>query len=196
MVFEHPGLLDAAPVCEDDVCVTCSDEGRLAEVVAAPGAGGGADVLAARPARDGRRRRWSTTWRRATWCWCTPAWPSPGSTSGERDRVTGEPTGFLYPFIEAEERDTPALLADLAASARRKVAESRDLRASTLARTAGTLREAGEAMAHRFRHGGRLFTFGNGGSATDAEATADLFRRPPRGHARCRPCRWSTTGPC
>ncbi len=47
VVFEHPGLLDAAPVCEDDVCVTCSDEGRLAEVVTAPGAGGGADVLAA-----------------------------------------------------------------------------------------------------------------------------------------------------
>ncbi len=43
--------------------------------------------------------------------------------------MTGEPTGFLYPFIEAEERDAPALLADLAASARRKVAESRDLRA-------------------------------------------------------------------
>ena len=33
--FEHPGLLrtdDAA--CADDVCVTCSDEGRLAEVIA------------------------------------------------------------------------------------------------------------------------------------------------------------------
>jgi len=36
-------------------------------------------------------------------------------------------------------------------------------------------------MAHRFRHGGRLFTFGNGGSATDAEGTAELFRDPARG---------------
>ena len=36
------------------------------------------------------------------------------------------------------------------------------------------------AMAHRFRHGGRLFTFGNGGSATDADGTVELFRDPPR----------------
>ncbi len=36
--FEHPGLLDApAEECTDDVCVTCSDEGRLAEVVLVPG---------------------------------------------------------------------------------------------------------------------------------------------------------------
>ena len=35
--FEHSGLLRAdTPECTDDVCVTCSDEGRLAEVVEAP----------------------------------------------------------------------------------------------------------------------------------------------------------------
>jgi len=34
--FEHPGLLvDRDAVCEGDVCVTCSDEGRLAEVISA-----------------------------------------------------------------------------------------------------------------------------------------------------------------
>ena len=31
--FDHPGLLVPEPECVDDVCVTCSDEGRLAEVV-------------------------------------------------------------------------------------------------------------------------------------------------------------------
>lgn len=31
--FEHPGLLTAAGGCTDEVCVTCSDEGRLGEVV-------------------------------------------------------------------------------------------------------------------------------------------------------------------
>ena len=32
--FEHPGLLTLPPEeCADDVCVTCSDEGRLGEVV-------------------------------------------------------------------------------------------------------------------------------------------------------------------
>ncbi len=31
--FEHPGLLKETGECLDDVCITCSDEGRLAEVV-------------------------------------------------------------------------------------------------------------------------------------------------------------------
>jgi hypothetical protein len=41
--FEHPGLLiDHDPECTDEVCITCSDEGRPAEVV-----GVGVDPLAA-----------------------------------------------------------------------------------------------------------------------------------------------------
>lgn len=38
--FEHPGLLEAAtPACSGELCVTCSDEGRLGEVVdTGPGA--------------------------------------------------------------------------------------------------------------------------------------------------------------
>jgi hypothetical protein len=32
--FEHPGLLTTPAECTDEVCVTCSDEGRLAEVMA------------------------------------------------------------------------------------------------------------------------------------------------------------------
>jgi hypothetical protein len=35
--FEHPGLLKVEPECTDDVCITCSDEGRLAEVVTVDG---------------------------------------------------------------------------------------------------------------------------------------------------------------
>ncbi len=31
--FEHPGLLTSEEVCEGEVCITCSDEGRLGEVV-------------------------------------------------------------------------------------------------------------------------------------------------------------------
>ncbi len=94
-----------------------------------------------------------------------------------------EPTGFLYPFIDGDERDPDALLSDLAASARTKIAESNQLRALTLERSTDMLRRAGEAMAHRFAEGGRLFTFGNGGSATDAEGTAELFRHPPSGRS-------------
>ncbi len=32
VVFEHPGLLTNKPQCNDEVCITCSDEGRLAEI--------------------------------------------------------------------------------------------------------------------------------------------------------------------
>ena len=32
VVFEHPGLLKEDSACTDEVCITCSDEGRVAEV--------------------------------------------------------------------------------------------------------------------------------------------------------------------
>ena len=35
--FEHPGLLKPEAECTDEVCITCSDEGRLAEVVLVEG---------------------------------------------------------------------------------------------------------------------------------------------------------------
>lgn len=92
-----------------------------------------------------------------------------------------EPTSFLYPFIEAEERDATRLVADLAASARTKMAESAALRIATLERCTEIVDRAGVAMAKRFSSGARLFAFGNGGSATDAEGTVELFRKPPQG---------------
>jgi D-sedoheptulose 7-phosphate isomerase len=95
--------------------------------------------------------------------------------------MTGEPTNFLYPFIDAEERDADALLTDLAASARAKAAESLALRRSTLEANAEVLGRAAAEMARRFAAGGRLFTFGNGGSSTDAATLAGLFSHPPVG---------------
>lgn len=37
--FEHPGLLTAAPDCTDEICITCSDEGRVGEVIGAADTG-------------------------------------------------------------------------------------------------------------------------------------------------------------
>ncbi|MBN9096892.1 MAG: SIS domain-containing protein [Pseudonocardia sp.] len=90
-------------------------------------------------------------------------------------------TGFLYPFLEAEERDQESLLRDLAASARAKAAESAALREATLAANAELVETAAAEMARRFTAGGRLFTFGNGGSSTDAATLAGLFAHPPLG---------------
>ena len=93
----------------------------------------------------------------------------------------GEPTGFLYPFIEAEEQDAGALMTELVMSAQAKVRESASLRAATLERCEDRVERAAVGMAERFARGGRLFSFGNGGSATDAQGTAELFRHPPHG---------------
>jgi D-sedoheptulose 7-phosphate isomerase len=90
-----------------------------------------------------------------------------------------EPTSFLYPFIDAQEDDAKSLLADLAASAQAKAAESLALRRSTLEANADLLETAATEMARRFAAGGRMFTFGNGGSCTDSTTLARLFARPP-----------------
>jgi hydrogenase maturation factor len=39
VVFEHPGLLTPDSACTEEVCITCSDEGRVAEVRAVLGSG-------------------------------------------------------------------------------------------------------------------------------------------------------------
>jgi D-sedoheptulose 7-phosphate isomerase len=98
--------------------------------------------------------------------------------------VTSDPTDFLYPFIEGEHADASLLVADLATSAEAKIVESRALRAATLQRCSDDIERAGRAMAQRLRHGGRLLCFGNGGSATDAEAMVTLFQDPPDGKSR------------
>lgn len=90
-------------------------------------------------------------------------------------------TGFLYPFLDGSEHDAATLLADLASSARSKAASSAALQVSTVEECADEIEAAGAAMAERFAAGGRMYTFGNGGSSTDAATLADLFSRPPEG---------------
>jgi D-sedoheptulose 7-phosphate isomerase len=94
-----------------------------------------------------------------------------------------EGTDFLYPFIEGDERDAGPLLLDLARSAASKHELSIGLRTATMAGAAETLATVADAMAKAFAAGGRLFSFGNGGSATDAASMAALFARPPSGRA-------------
>ena len=94
-----------------------------------------------------------------------------------------ETTDFLYPFIEGDETDAETLLEDLARSAQGKWRQSSSLREATLLDARAMLEVTGRAMAERFAAGGRLFTFGNGGSATDAEAVAHLYTEPPYGRA-------------
>ncbi|MHB1738480.1 MAG: D-sedoheptulose-7-phosphate isomerase [Actinomycetes bacterium] len=94
---------------------------------------------------------------------------------------TTQSTGFLYPFIDAEERDARPLMADLAASARDKAHESAALQRATLAECAELIVAAAEQIARRFAAGGRMYAFGNGGSSTDAATLAALFAQPVTG---------------
>jgi D-sedoheptulose 7-phosphate isomerase len=93
----------------------------------------------------------------------------------------GEATDFLYPFIDGHESDADSLLTDLTNSALAKAGESGALRRSSLQACAPLIGRAGQEMARRFARGGRMFTFGNGGSSTDAATLATLFSRPPAG---------------
>lgn len=94
---------------------------------------------------------------------------------------SSEGTDFLYPFIDAHEDDAQALLDDLAASALSKATESARLQRDSIAEWGPCIEDAGRRMAERFARGGRLYTFGNGGSSTDAATLATLFSRPARG---------------
>ncbi len=81
-------------------------------------------------------------------------------------------TSFLYPFLEDHEPDPSQLLADLAASAKIKLDESTQLIGQSLEENTATLTAAAGAIARRLSLGGRILTFGNGGSACDAMAFA------------------------
>jgi len=97
--------------------------------------------------------------------------------------MSPENTDFLYPFIEAGEHDVEALLRDLATSAAAKAAECSRLRSESLEALGSDLDRAARAISDRFRAGGRLYTFGNGGSSTDAASVAALFGQGQSGTA-------------
>jgi D-sedoheptulose 7-phosphate isomerase len=84
----------------------------------------------------------------------------------------------LYPFLYADESDLAAVMAQVRASTIDKAREIADLRHEVFVRDAGRIADCAAEAAARFRAGGRLFAFGNGGSATDAQQLATLFLHP------------------
>jgi D-sedoheptulose 7-phosphate isomerase len=84
----------------------------------------------------------------------------------------------LYPFLYSDKTDLPAVMAQVRASTVAKVQEIVDLRREVSARDGARIADCAREVAARFRAGGRLFAFGNGGSATDAAQLATLFLNP------------------
>ena len=84
----------------------------------------------------------------------------------------------LYPFLYADTGDLTTVLDQVRASTVAKAAEIGELRRAVAARDGARIEACAREMAARFAAGGRLFAFGNGGSATDAAQLATLFLNP------------------
>jgi D-sedoheptulose 7-phosphate isomerase len=97
------------------------------------------------------------------------------------ERSDGGAMESLYPFLYADRSDLSAVLAQVRDSTVAKAQEVGELRRTVAARDGARLTECARAAAARFGAGGRLFAFGNGGSATDAQQLATLFLNPGGG---------------
>jgi D-sedoheptulose 7-phosphate isomerase len=102
-------------------------------------------------------------------------------SAGRPDNGAAAAMQSLYPFLYAGQGDLPAVLEQVRASTIAKVAEIRALRLEIARRHGARLARCAHEVAARFAAGGRLFAFGNGGSATDAQRVATLFLHPGGG---------------
>ena len=84
----------------------------------------------------------------------------------------------LYPFLYSGTTDLTAVLEQVRASTVAKTAEIIELRRVIAAQDGARLASCAYDVAARFAAGGRLFAFGNGGSATDAQQLATLLMNP------------------
>jgi D-sedoheptulose 7-phosphate isomerase len=92
---------------------------------------------------------------------------------------------FLYPFLDERPEDSlDKVLEEVQGSTIQKAQEVADLRQGFLSEQLADLVAAAEAMARAFTAGGQLLTFGNGGSATDAQDLAADFMNPGGGLPR------------
>ncbi|MEP7053764.1 MAG: SIS domain-containing protein [Actinomycetota bacterium] len=84
----------------------------------------------------------------------------------------------LYPFLYGGGPDRPVLEA-AAESARQKIAEVLGLRQEVAVAHSAALAECAAQLSKAFSAGATLFSFGNGGSSTDAQDLAHTFIDPP-----------------
>jgi D-sedoheptulose 7-phosphate isomerase len=85
----------------------------------------------------------------------------------------------LYPFLYQDSDTLATVLGEVRRSTEQKAREIVALRESLVERHAAGLQACADTLAGRFHAGARLYTFGNGGSSTDAQDLAQLFLHPP-----------------
>jgi D-sedoheptulose 7-phosphate isomerase len=89
-------------------------------------------------------------------------------------------SSFLYPFLGSQEQQLAEVVEEVQGSMLQKMEEVNGMRAAVAETEVGTISEMAVAIRERLRQGGKLITFGNGGSATDAnDLVADCVAPPP-----------------
>jgi D-sedoheptulose 7-phosphate isomerase len=91
-------------------------------------------------------------------------------------------SAFLYPFLGAQKEPSADVIDQVAASIRAKAQDDSQLRARVAREQAGQIITTARAIQERLQRGGKVITFGNGGSATDANDFAIDCVLPPSGY--------------
>jgi D-sedoheptulose 7-phosphate isomerase len=171
-----------SPACHDEVCVTCADTAvpvRITELrpgglaLADTGAGAEEISVALVEARVGDVVLVHAKEAIAVLA-AGDAPPQPAAETGGR-------ADMLYPFLRPGDGGIDGVVEEVTRSTAEKARETAALRREVLGELGPRLVACADDLAAAFGGGGRLFTFGNGGSSTDAQATAQLFLAPGPG---------------
>lgn len=90
-------------------------------------------------------------------------------------------SSFLYPMLGKGEQRLEGLVQEVQGSMLQKMDEVNGMRAAVARTEASAISEIAVAVSERLEKGGRILTFGNGGSATDANDLVVDCVAPPSG---------------
>jgi D-sedoheptulose 7-phosphate isomerase len=89
-------------------------------------------------------------------------------------------SSFLYPFLGKGQQPLEEVVREVQGSMLQKMQEVNSLRSAAAESEAAAISQIAVAVAERLERGGKLITFGNGGSATDAnDLVSDCVDPPP-----------------
>ncbi|HKH39862.1 MAG TPA: SIS domain-containing protein [Rubrobacter sp.] len=89
-------------------------------------------------------------------------------------------SSFLYPFLGKGQQPLEEVVREVQDSMLQKMQEVNSLRTAAAELEANAISQIAVAVAERLERGGKLITFGNGGSATDAnDLVSDCVDPPP-----------------
>jgi D-sedoheptulose 7-phosphate isomerase len=89
-------------------------------------------------------------------------------------------SSFLYPFLCSQEQRLEGVVEEVQGSMLQKIEEVNGMRAAVTETEADAISDIAAGISERLASGGKIITFGNGGSATDAnDLVIDCVTPPP-----------------